>query len=83
VSLLHWQCFVERCAVPPLAAALGFSCGGLTAASTGRCVMLDAVQRWVQCSAGHCTVLRAVLRWAQCSAGRSVAPRAVYALCAL
>ena len=28
-SLLHWQCFVERCAVPPLAAALGFSCEGL------------------------------------------------------
>jgi len=22
-SLLHWQCFVELCAVPPLAAALG------------------------------------------------------------
>ena len=28
-SLLQWQCFVERCAVPPLAAALGFSCEGL------------------------------------------------------
>jgi len=28
-SCLHWQCFVERCAVPPLAATLGFSCDGL------------------------------------------------------
>ena len=27
-SLLHWLCFVERCAVPPLAAALGFCCEG-------------------------------------------------------
>jgi hypothetical protein len=44
-SLLHWQCFVERCAVPPLAAALGFSCEGLTAASTDR-------RRWI--SAGGC-----------------------------
>jgi len=37
--------------VPPLAAALGFSCEGLTAASTGRCIMLA-----MQCSAGHCTM---------------------------
>ena len=76
-SLLHWQCFVERCAVPPLAAALGFSCEGLTTSSTERCAMLK-----VQCSAGHCVMLRAVQPWALCSAGCSVALRAVWR-CAL
>ena len=34
-SLLHWQCFVERCAVPPLPAALGFSCEGLGSVAGG------------------------------------------------
>ena len=41
--------------VPPLAAALGFTCEGLTAARTERCTMLA-----MQCSAGHCAMLRAV-----------------------
>ena len=86
VSLLHWQCSVERCAVPPLAAALGFTCEGLTAARTERCTMLA-----MQCSAGHCAMLRAVwshgtcraFSCATCRAGHCAMLRAVqrWALC--
>ena len=47
-----------HCAVPPLAAALGFTCEGLTAARTERCTML----------AMHCAMLRAVWSHGTCRA---------------
>jgi len=71
VSLLQGECFVEQYAVPPLAAALGFSCGGLTAASTGRFAVLAL------CSAGYSVVLGAVQCCALYNAGRSIALLAV------
>ena len=47
----------------PLAAALGFTCEGLTAARTERCTMLA-----MQCSAGHCAMLRAIWSHGTCRA---------------
>ncbi len=47
----------------PLAAALGFTCEGLTAARTERCTMLA-----MQCSSGHCAMLRAVWSHGTCRA---------------
>ena len=53
-SLLHWQCFIERCAVPPLAAALGFSCEGL-----GSVVVVTGAARFPLRSAFSCGGLAA------------------------
>jgi len=67
-SLQHWQCYVERCTVPPLAAALGFTCGGLAAASKE---LVNAVVWRFQFLCTSLTSARSsLLRW-QCFVERS------------